>query len=123
MGTEYGDRGAALAGEILRTVVGSGVHGIAIPGTDDHDEMGVYIEPPEVVLGIGTLTLPMPDAERVLAVKRGERSREDVSAEIADIEARIRHLLDSGATALPATADHGRINAWAVAAQRSSWGW
>lgn len=66
MGTEYGDRGAALAGEILRTVVGSGVHGIAIPGTDDHDEMGVYIEPPEVVLG---------------------------------------------------------INAWAVAAQRSSWGW
>lgn len=38
--------------EILRTVVGSGVHGIAIEGTDDHDEMGVFIEPPEVVLGL-----------------------------------------------------------------------
>src|SRR5512142_1216582 len=35
-----------MAGEILRTVVGSGVHGIAIAGTDDHDEMGVYVEPP-----------------------------------------------------------------------------
>lgn len=51
--TEHGDRATALGGEILRTVVGSGVHGIAIPGTDDHDEMGVFVEPPHVVLGIG----------------------------------------------------------------------
>ncbi len=48
---EYGDRDVARGGEILRSVVGSGVHGIAIEGTDDHDEMGVYIEPPEYVLG------------------------------------------------------------------------
>jgi uncharacterized protein len=33
-------------------VVGSGVHGIAIVGTDDHDEMGVYIEPPQHVVGL-----------------------------------------------------------------------
>jgi predicted nucleotidyltransferase len=51
--TEHGDRDVALNGEILRTVVGSGVHGIAIAGTDDHDEMGVYIEPPGNVVGIG----------------------------------------------------------------------
>jgi predicted nucleotidyltransferase len=50
--TEYGDRDVARRGEILRTVVGSGVHGIAIAGTDDHDEMGVYIEPPGNVVGI-----------------------------------------------------------------------
>ncbi|GAB3131233.1 hypothetical protein GCM10027289_17110 [Tsukamurella serpentis] len=50
---EYGDRDTALRGEILRSVVGSGVHGIAIPGTDDHDELGVYIEPADVVLGVG----------------------------------------------------------------------
>lgn len=50
--TEYGDREVARRGEILRTVVGSGVHGIAIAGTDDHDEMGVYIEPPGNVVGI-----------------------------------------------------------------------
>ncbi|MFL6124326.1 DNA polymerase beta superfamily protein [Actinophytocola sp.] len=54
--TEYGDRDAALRGEILRTVVGSGVHGIAIAGTDDHDEMGVYIEPPVNVVGLGGST-------------------------------------------------------------------
>jgi uncharacterized protein len=50
--TEYGDRDVAITGEILRTVVGSGVHGIAIAGTDDHDEMGVYIEPAGNVAGI-----------------------------------------------------------------------
>ncbi|MFI7678916.1 DNA polymerase beta superfamily protein [Actinophytocola sp. NPDC049390] len=49
--TEHGNRDVALRGEILRTVVGSGVHGIAIAGTDDHDEMGVYIEPPANVVG------------------------------------------------------------------------
>lgn len=41
-----------MGGEILRTVVGSGVHGIAIEGTDDHDEMGVFIEPPGHVVGL-----------------------------------------------------------------------
>ncbi|HEY7224733.1 MAG TPA: nucleotidyltransferase domain-containing protein [Micromonosporaceae bacterium] len=50
--TEHGDATLAHAGEILRTVVGSGVHGIAIEGTDDHDEMGVFIEPPEYVVGL-----------------------------------------------------------------------
>lgn len=51
---EYGDAAVAIPNEILRSVVGSGVHGIAIAGTDDHDELGVYIEPPEYVLGVGT---------------------------------------------------------------------
>lgn len=51
--TEYGDRETARAGEILRTEVGSGLHGIAVGGTDDHDEMGVFIEPPDRVLGMG----------------------------------------------------------------------
>lgn len=48
----YGDRDVALAGEILRTVVGSEVHGINIPGSDDHDEMGVFIEPRDLVYGV-----------------------------------------------------------------------
>lgn len=51
--TEHGNGPVARAGEILRTVVGSGVHGIAIEGTDDHDEMGVFVEPPDRVLGLG----------------------------------------------------------------------
>jgi uncharacterized protein len=42
----------ARSGTILRTQVGSGVHGIAIDGTDDRDEMGVCIEPPEFVIGL-----------------------------------------------------------------------
>jgi hypothetical protein len=47
-----GDREVALSNEILRTVCGSGVHGMAIAGTDDHDEMGVYVETPEQVIGL-----------------------------------------------------------------------
>lgn len=52
LGVEYGNREMVLPNEILRSVVGSGLHGIAIEGQDDHDEMGVYIEPPELVFGV-----------------------------------------------------------------------
>ncbi|HLU97893.1 MAG TPA: nucleotidyltransferase domain-containing protein [Thermobifida alba] len=37
---------------VLRCQVGSGVHGIAVPGQDDRDEMGVCVEPPEYVIGL-----------------------------------------------------------------------
>lgn len=49
---DLGDREVASRNEILRTEVGSGVHGMAIPGTDDHDETGVYVEEPEQLLGL-----------------------------------------------------------------------
>ena len=54
MGRHSGDefRRIALAGTILRCQVGSGVHGTAIEGTDDRDEMGICIEPPEYVIGL-----------------------------------------------------------------------
>lgn len=48
---DHGDRAAALNGEILRGLVGSTAHGINLPGTDDRDEMGVYVEPLDNVLG------------------------------------------------------------------------
>jgi hypothetical protein len=42
----------AEAGTILRCQVGSGVHGTAITGQDDRDEMGICIEPPQYVIGL-----------------------------------------------------------------------
>lgn len=42
----------AVDGCILRGLVGSTVHGLSNPGTDDRDEMGVCVEPPEYVLGL-----------------------------------------------------------------------
>src|SRR3954452_4046669 len=45
-------RRIAEGGCILRAVVGSTVHGLANPGTDDRDEMGVCIEPKEYVIGL-----------------------------------------------------------------------
>lgn len=44
-------RSVAEAGTILRTEVGSTVHGIGV-GTDDRDELGVCVEPPEYVIGL-----------------------------------------------------------------------
>ena len=49
---DIGDRLVAPRNEILRAEVGSGVHGMAIPGTDDHDELAVYVEEPEQLLGL-----------------------------------------------------------------------
>lgn len=37
---------------ILRALVGSGVHGTSVSGTDDRDEMGVCIEPEAYVIGL-----------------------------------------------------------------------
>lgn len=45
-------RHIAERGTILRAQVGSGVHGTAISGQDDRDEMGICLEPPEYVTGI-----------------------------------------------------------------------
>lgn len=42
----------ARKGCILRCLVGSTVHGLSNPGTDDRDEMGVCVEPREYVLGL-----------------------------------------------------------------------
>src|ERR687894_1156259 len=44
-------REIAERGLILRTTVVSVVHGLSNPGTDDRDEMGVCVEPPEYLLG------------------------------------------------------------------------
>lgn len=47
-----GDEVVAREHEILRVVVGSGTHGMAIEGTDDRDEMGVYVQTPDQLLGL-----------------------------------------------------------------------
>ncbi len=49
--TDLGQR-IADDGLILRVLVGSGVHGTAIEGTDDHDEMGICVEPRTTVIGL-----------------------------------------------------------------------
>lgn len=56
-GADQGGGGATEAeiaeqGTILRVLVGSGVHGTAIDGQDDRDEMGICIEPPDHVIGL-----------------------------------------------------------------------
>jgi hypothetical protein len=48
----FGAETIAMEHTILRGLVGSTVHGIAVAATDDRDEMGVCIEPPEHVIGL-----------------------------------------------------------------------
>ncbi|RZQ61784.1 DNA polymerase beta superfamily protein [Amycolatopsis suaedae] len=45
-------RALAERGTILRCQVGSGLHGTAVKGQDDRDEMGICVEPPEYVAGL-----------------------------------------------------------------------
>lgn len=44
---------APYLGEFCRVVIGSTIHGLSIPGTDDLDLMGVCVEPPTASLGMG----------------------------------------------------------------------
>lgn len=60
-GAEPGDRPTARAQPVaisLRYQVGSGVHGTAIIGQDDRDEMGIALEPPEFVTSVVRLRVP-----------------------------------------------------------------
>lgn len=45
-------REIAESSTILRCLVGSTVHGLEVEGTDDRDELGVCVEPPEYVIGL-----------------------------------------------------------------------
>lgn len=45
-------REIATGNEILRGVVGSTAHGLAVSGQDDRDEMAVFVEPPANVCGL-----------------------------------------------------------------------
>ena len=51
-------RAIAEAGTVLRVQVGSGVHGTAVAGSDDRDEMGVCLEPAAFVTGIARVPNP-----------------------------------------------------------------
>ncbi|WP_204164568.1 hypothetical protein [Nocardioides daejeonensis] len=77
------------------------------------------------IAATGHLTLPLPyeHRQRVLAVKRGEVSKAEVSAEIARLEVEVRALLNEGRTPLPEYADREAISRWAISAQRRHWGW
>jgi hypothetical protein len=50
---------------VLRTQVGSGVHGTAVSGQDDRDEMGICLEPPEFVTGLARVPRGLDDADWV----------------------------------------------------------
>lgn len=51
-------RRLAEAGTVLLVQVGSGVHGTSVDGQDDRDEMGICVEPPRFVTGIGRVLTP-----------------------------------------------------------------
>jgi uncharacterized protein len=51
-------RRIAEAGTVLLTQVGSGVHGTAVDGQDDRDELGLCLEPVEFVTGLARVLTP-----------------------------------------------------------------
>src|SRR5262245_29569338 len=75
------------------------------------------------LLQAGRVTLPMPEPERsrVMAVRRGERSFEEVLAEIDEAERWLEAALER--TALPDRPDDEAVDAFLVEAYRRAWGW
>jgi predicted nucleotidyltransferase len=75
------------------------------------------------LLETGRLTLPMPEPERsrVMAVRRGERSLDEVVAEITEVEHVLENALEQ--SALPDSPDDDVVNAFLVDAYRQAWGW
>ena len=114
----------AEAGLILRVQVGSGVHGTAIAGTDDRDELGLCLEPPQFVTGLArvpngirgdgpsvrTLPVPEPDRAYLRSIRRGERPLAEVLDAIAAAEARLERLRDGAS--VPDEPDRGWVDDW-----------
>lgn len=59
---------------MLRSLVGSGVHGIALEGRDDRDEMGVYFETETAVLA-STVVGPKREDYTFRSADEGQRSK------------------------------------------------
>jgi hypothetical protein len=64
--------------------------------------------------------MPEPERSRVMAVRRGERSFDEVLAEIDEVERRLGAALEQ--TALPDRPDDA-VSAFLVDAYRSAWDW
>jgi hypothetical protein len=75
------------------------------------------------LLHAAQVTLPMPEPERssVMAVRLGQRSFDEVLAEIEEVEHRLEEALQR--TALPQRPDDDAVNAFLVEAYREAWGW
>jgi uncharacterized protein len=68
-----------------------------------------------------TLPLPEPTRTRVMAIRLGERSFDEVLAEIDEVEARLTAALEQ--TPLPDEPDRTAVDAFLVEAYRTAWGW
>ncbi len=75
------------------------------------------------LLETGRLTLPIPEPtrSRVMAVRLGERSFDEVLAEIDEVQRRLTEALAQ--TALPEEPDRETVDAFLVDAYRRAWGW
>ncbi len=97
---------------ILLVTVGSGVHGVALEGTDDHDEMGICRTQPE-----GARSGPGDTALVGFLHKRGKRviRRERPANEICDRALRVRCGL---LREQPVAVDDGDVDELAISPAR-----
>ena len=75
------------------------------------------------LLTSGRLTLPMPEPvrSRIMEIRLGERSQDEVVEEIESVEHQLVQAND--ASPLLDQPDHERVNAFIVDAYREAWGW
>ena len=122
------------------------MHGLSNPGTDDRDEMGVCVEPPEYLLGFqrfehfvyrtqpegvsyqgiellttGRITLPMVDPERA-ALREVRSGAVELDAVLEHLDRVTTQLADAcEAPELPDYSDVAAVDRFVVRAYRRMW--
>src|SRR5438552_12637455 len=99
---DSGGRAAAEPNTILRATVGSKLHGLNLEATDDTDEMGVCVEPPEYVVGLRQFEQWVYRTQPVRSSERPERPRPDDLQPTEVGASRARRQPDRAAPALRA---------------------
>jgi predicted nucleotidyltransferase len=110
-------REIAERGTILRCQVGSGVHGTAIEGYDDRDEMGICVEPPEYVIGLKRFEQYMYRTK-----PEGVRSGPgDLDLTIYSLRKWLRLALQVNSSWLPPHPDRWHADRWLIRAYQQVW--
>ncbi len=93
------------------------MHGTAVSGQDDRDEMGLCLEPPEFVTGLARV--PEPERAYLRSVRRGEVPLAEVLAAVGDAEQRLAALQES--PAVPPEPDTAWVDGWLHRSHLAYW--
>src|SRR5436309_145661 len=82
----------AFTNMVVRGLVGSGVHGTSVAGTDDRDELGICIEPPDYVIGLNRFEQYIYRSAQERAMLAQEKAPQQARSYAGDLDLTIYSL-------------------------------